>query len=78
MAGKSLGTLTLDLIAKTGMFIAGLDKAGRKLSTFEKQASKDAANVGKAVGAAISSYATAAATAVGIAINQMDELYNAS
>ena len=29
MASKSLGTLTIDLIAKTGGFISGMDKAER-------------------------------------------------
>lgn len=38
MASKSLGVLTLDLVAKTGMFEAGLDRAGRKLSATEKKA----------------------------------------
>lgn len=29
MAGKSLGTLTIDLIARTGGFVQGMDKAER-------------------------------------------------
>ena len=31
MAGRGLGTLTLDLAVKTGAFEQGLDKAGRSL-----------------------------------------------
>lgn len=85
MAGRSLGTLTLDLIAKTGMFEAGLDKAGRKMSETERKAHSLGKNigaalagVGTAVGAAVVAGATAAAVAVDKAIDQMDELYNAS
>ena len=29
MAGKSLGTLTIDLVAKVGGFVSGMDKAER-------------------------------------------------
>lgn len=85
MAGKSLGTLTLDLIAKTGMFEKGLDKAQRKMSETERKAHAlgksiggALAGVGAAVGTAVIAGATAAAVAVNQAINQMDELHNAS
>lgn len=76
MASKSLGTLTLDLVAKTGMFEAGLDKAGRKMSALEKKAfslgkniGSMAVGVGAAVGTAVIAGATAAAVAVDKAID---------
>ena len=62
MAGKSLGTLTLDLVAKTGMFEAGLDKAGRKLSETERRA----AAFGKVLGNSI--LAGAGIAAAGLAL----------
>lgn len=76
MAGKSLGTLTLDLVAKTGMFEAGLDKAGRKMSETERKAHALGKNiglslgaVGAAVGAAVVAGAAAATAAVDKAID---------
>lgn len=59
MAGsKSLGTLTIDLVARTGGFVAGLDKAERGSEKWRKQVEKDAKAVGTALGAG-----TVAATA---------------
>ncbi len=52
MASKSLGTLTLDLIARTGGFVAGMDKAERASAKWRKQVEKDAKVIGTAVGAA--------------------------
>lgn len=66
MAGKSLGTLTIDLIAKTGGFTSGLDKAGRSSDKWRKQVENDAKKVGVAIGSAALA-AAAAATAVGVA-----------
>ncbi|MFO4376038.1 phage tail tape measure protein [Klebsiella pneumoniae] len=63
MAGKSLGTLTIDLIAKVGGFVQGMDKAERASQKWSAQAKKDA----KEVGASIVAIGAAAATAaVGI------------
>ncbi|GAL58437.1 putative hypothetical protein [Pseudescherichia vulneris NBRC 102420] len=59
MASKSLGTLTIDLIAKVGGFVAGMDKAERSSGKWRKQIEEDA----KAVGSAISSVGVAAAGA---------------
>lgn len=76
MAGKSLGTLTLDLVAKTGMFEAGLDRAGRKMSETERKAHAlgksiglSIGAVGTAVGAAVIAGAAAATAAVDKAID---------
>ncbi|SDO46689.1 hypothetical protein [Pseudomonas jinjuensis] len=52
MATRSLGTLTLDLIAKVGGFTAGMDKADRSAEKWRKQVEKSAAAAGKAIGAA--------------------------
>jgi len=48
MASKSLGTLTIDLIAKTGGFVQGMDKAERGSKKWRKQVEKDLNQVGKA------------------------------
>ncbi|HDY7026271.1 TPA: phage tail tape measure protein [Klebsiella pneumoniae] len=59
MAGKSLGTLTIDLIARTGGFVQGMDKAERSSQKWRDNVKKDAA----AVGASLSAVGTAAAAA---------------
>ncbi|EOV3233476.1 phage tail tape measure protein [Klebsiella pneumoniae] len=70
MAGKSLGTLTIDLIARTGGFVQGMDKAERSSQKWRDNVKKDAAAVGSAL-AAVGSAAAAAAigvSAAGIAL----------
>lgn len=66
MAGKSLGTLTLDLIARTGGFSSGMDKAERSSQKWRKQVESDAKMVGVALGS-VALAAAAAATSVGVA-----------
>lgn len=61
MAGKSLGTLTIDLVAKVGGFVSGMDKAERASSKWSKQVQSD-------VKAATSAIATIGAAAVTAAI----------
>ena len=51
MASKSLGTLTLDLVAKVGGFTQGMDKAERSSAKWRKQVEKDAKTIGTALGA---------------------------
>ncbi len=63
MASKSLGTLTLDLVAKIGGFEQGMDKAARKSKQTSASLKKDAADLGKWFGAL-----GVAAGAAGIAI----------
>lgn len=63
MASRSLGTLTLDLIARTGGFVQGMDKAGRESAKWRKQVEKDAKAIGKGIGVALGT-ASAAATAL--------------
>ncbi|MCC3720521.1 phage tail tape measure protein [Rouxiella badensis] len=53
MASKSLGTLTIDLIAKVGGFVDGMNQAERSSEKWRKQVEKDAGAVGTALGAAI-------------------------
>jgi lambda family phage tail tape measure protein len=70
MASKSLGTLTIDLIAKTGGFVAGMDKAERASDKWSKQVQKDVADASKVL-AGMATAAFAAATAVGVAGYQL-------
>ncbi len=55
MAGKSLGTLTLDLIARVGGFVGGLDRAERASDEWRRQVQSDV----KAVTAVMAAAATA-------------------
>lgn len=66
MSGKSLGTLTIDLIAKVGGFVQGMDKAERTSQKWRDKVKKDAAEVGSAL-AAIGAGAAAVAIGVGTA-----------
>ncbi|MDK1261282.1 phage tail tape measure protein [Cronobacter sakazakii] len=63
MAGKSLGILTIDLIAKVGGFVSGMDKAERASSKWRKQVESDVKAAGSAI-ATIGSAAAGAAIAV--------------
>lgn len=60
MAGKSLGTLTIDLVAKVGGFVSGLSQAERASQKWRKQVKDDA----KAAAVAFTGFATAASAAV--------------
>ncbi|HCU0061006.1 TPA: phage tail tape measure protein [Klebsiella pneumoniae] len=66
MAAKSLGTLTIDLIARTGGFIQGMDKAERSSQKWRDNVKKDAAAVGTSL-AAVGTAAAAVAIGVGAA-----------
>ncbi|PKH20236.1 phage tail tape measure protein [Enterobacterales bacterium CwR94] len=66
MAGKSLGTLTIDLVARVGGFVSGMDKAERASAKWAKQVQKDAEATVTAV-ASVGAAAYAAATAAGVA-----------
>lgn len=70
MAGKSLGTLTIDLIARVGGFVAGMDKAERSSDKWRKKIEADVKAAGSAIanmGAAAAGAAVAASSA-GIAL----------
>lgn len=60
---KSLGTLTLDLAARTGSFVSGMDKAERSSEKWRKEVEKNAKAVGAAFGAG-SAAAIASLTAI--------------
>ncbi|MHB6324105.1 phage tail tape measure protein [Klebsiella pneumoniae] len=64
MAGKSLGTLTIDLVAKVGGFVSGMDKAERASAKWSKQVQDDVAKSSAAL-AGIGAAAIAAGQAVG-------------
>lgn len=59
MASKSLGTLTIDLIAKIGGFVGGLSQAERASQKWSKQVKDDA----KEAAVALTGFATAASAA---------------
>jgi hypothetical protein len=59
MASKSLGVLTLDLVAKVGGFVQGMDHAERSSAKWRKQVEKDLQTVGKAAGVAVAAVAGA-------------------
>ncbi len=65
MAGKSLGTLTIDLIAKVGGFVQGMDKAERASQKWRDQVKKDAKEISTSI---IAIGAAAATSAVGIGV----------
>ncbi|WP_410732202.1 phage tail tape measure protein [Citrobacter freundii] len=66
MASKSLGTLTIDLIAKVGGFVGGLSQAERASQKWRKQVQEDAKSVAVAFTGAATA-ASAAAIGVGVA-----------
>lgn len=63
---KSLGTLTIDLIAKTGGFISGMNQAERASEKWGKQVQKDAETTSAAI-AGTAAAAIAAGAAIGAA-----------
>ncbi|HGM5990223.1 TPA: phage tail tape measure protein [Pseudomonas aeruginosa] len=76
MASRSLGTLTLDLIAKVGGFVAGLDAAERRSEKWRKEVEKNAAKVGAAIGAATAAGITALAALTVSTVRNANEIAN--
>lgn len=74
MASKSLGTLTLDLVAKIGGYTAPLDKAKRKTKSDTKDMSDYAKNVGIAFAAAGTAAAAGLAALVVSTANSANEM----
>jgi len=74
MAGKSLGTLTLDLILKMGGFEQGMDKAARLTDKRMREMEARAKKFGVAIGAAVAAGAVAVAAGVKSAIDYADQL----
>lgn len=76
MASRSLGTLTLDVIAQVGGFVAGMDKAERSSAKWRKKVEKSAKAVGTAVGAGVATAVTAFTTMMVSAVNSASEISN--
>ncbi|PTV65618.1 phage tail tape measure C-terminal domain-containing protein [Pseudomonas putida] len=74
MASRSLGTLTLDVIAKVGGFVGGMDKAGRSSEKWRKDVEKNAKAVGTAIGAAVAAGVTALAAFTVSTVNAANEI----
>ncbi|EPS7427535.1 TPA: phage tail tape measure protein [Pseudomonas aeruginosa] len=74
MASRSLGTLTLDLIAKVGGFVAGMDAAERRSEKWRKEVEKNAAKVGAAIGAATAAGITALAALTVSTVRNANEI----
>lgn len=74
MASKSLGTLTLDLVAKIGGYTGPLDKAKRKTKSDTKDMSDYAKNVGIAFAAAGTAAAAGLAALVVSTANSANEM----
>ena len=73
MSRKSLGTLTLDLVARTGGFVQGMDKAERSSAKWRKQVERDAQAIGSAIGkTAAAVIAATTATTVALTKKGMD------
>lgn len=82
MAGRSLGVLTLDLIARVGGFVSGMNQAERvantKLRAIEKRAQAFGRTLGTVFGVSLAGAITGSIAAIGQAIDRMDELRDAS
>ncbi|HCF3446217.1 TPA: phage tail tape measure protein [Pseudomonas aeruginosa] len=76
MASRSLGTLTLDLIAKVGGFVAGMDAAERRSEKWRKEVEKNAAKVGTAIGASTAAGITALAALTVSTVRNANEIAN--
>lgn len=74
MASRSLGTLTLDVIAKVGGFVGGMDKAGRSSEKWRKDVEKNAKAVGTAIGASVAAGVTALAAFTISTVNAATEI----
>lgn len=73
MASRSLGTLTLDLAVKTGMFVTGMNKAERAMGTSARSIEQRAYKMGQAIGTALKVGAGVAAAGLGIYIKNTIE-----
>jgi hypothetical protein len=78
MATRSLGSLTLDLIAKIGGFIGPMDKASRNAKKNSKDISDSLKGIGVAAGAMGVAAAAGFAAMAKASLNAADELYKQS
>lgn len=66
----SLGTLTLDLVARTSGFVQGMSKAERASAKWRRQVRKDVQQVSKTLGTGLKVGAVAAAAGLSVVINR--------
>jgi hypothetical protein len=85
MASRSLGTLSVDLVAKVGGFVSGMSAAERAAAKSSREIEQRMKRLGKAIdtGLQVAAAAAVAATAaitvgVGNAINRLDEIGKAA
>jgi hypothetical protein len=76
MASKSLGTLTIDLVAKVSGFTQGMDKAERSSAKWKREVQKNMDAAGKAVGAVSAVAVGAMAVWIKSSINTAAEIQN--
>lgn len=72
MARKSLGVLTLDLVARTGSFVQGMDQAERRSEQWRKQVDRDLKTIRGGIDKTlkVGAAAVAAATAATVALTK--------
>lgn len=78
MAARNLGSLTIDLIAKTGGFERGFDRAARTADDRMRRIERRAKIAGAAIGVAISAGIAIATRGISQAITRMDDLTKAA
>jgi len=78
MASRSLGSLTIDLIAKIGGFEQGMDRAARAADKRMKEIERSAKIAGAAIGAALVVGAGVVTSQIRKTIDSMDELSKAA
>jgi hypothetical protein len=74
----SIGSLTIDLLARTGSFTTDLDRASKHAKKRAKEIDEAFTKAGKAIGVALAAGATAAGYAFKSTIDRMDELSKAA
>lgn len=74
MATRSLGTLTLDLIARTAGFVSGMSEAERASDRWRKKVEQNAKVVGQAVGLGVSAAVAALTTLTVQTVRAADEV----
>ena len=74
MAGRGLGTLTLDLLLRMGGFEQGWDKAARISDKRMREIERGAKRMGVAIGVAVTAAGTIAAAGIKSAIDYADQL----
>lgn len=74
MANRNLGSLTIDVIAKTGGFVAGMDKAARTAASSSNKIKKTVGDALSVIGVGLAASATAVAAWTTSTINAAYEI----